>query len=89
MNQGSEYLGSSVLLIDTNRHKLILGAGGLGEKRGLFMDTYAKLIVKSKEKTNIKTRNDILSVLSALILWNFERYQIFSTLIVCEITSEI
>lgn len=38
MNQGSENLGSSVLLIDTNRHNLIWGAGGVGGKRYLFMD---------------------------------------------------
>lgn len=46
MNQGSENLGSSVLLIDTNRHNLILGSGRVGGKGDLFMDTCTKLIVK-------------------------------------------
>lgn len=60
MNQGSENLGSSVLLIDTNGHNLILGSGRVGGKGDFFMDTCTKLIVQSEEKTNIKTRNDLL-----------------------------
>lgn len=60
MKQHSENLGSSVLLIDTDGHNLILGAGRVRQKRDLFMDTCTKLIVKSEEKTNIKPRNDLL-----------------------------
>lgn len=55
MNQGNENLGTSVLLTDTKRHNLILGAGKVGGKRDLFMNTCTKLIIKSEEKTNIKT----------------------------------
>lgn len=44
MNQGSENLRSSVLLIDIYRHNLILGASGVGGKRDFLMDTCLKLI---------------------------------------------
>lgn len=50
MYQSSENLGSSVLLIDTNRCSLILEAGRVGGKRDLFMDTRTKLIAKLEEK---------------------------------------
>lgn len=36
MNQCRENLGSSLLLIDSHRHNLILGTGGVGGKRSVY-----------------------------------------------------